>query len=81
MSYIINGNTNFVSTKLTELGRQMLSKGQLNFASWAIGDSEINYDRVILEESLPNDASYSKENKILRPKDRQPNLKYFSLSV
>lgn len=77
MSYIINGSSNFVSTKLTEKGREMLSKGQLNFASWAIGDSEINYDRVILEEAYPSDPSYAKVDKIFRPKDKQPNLKYF----
>lgn len=77
MSYIINGSSKFVSTKLTEKGREMLSKGQLNFASWAIGDSEINYDRVILEDALPSDPSYSKVDKVLRPKDKQPNLRYF----
>lgn len=76
MSYIINSSSNFVSTKLTEIGREKLAKGQLNFAFWGIGDSEINYDRVILEESNPTDASYSKIDKILRPVDRQPNLKY-----
>ena len=40
MSYIINNTSAFVNIKLTEVGRQKLAQGQLNFSSWAIGDSE-----------------------------------------
>ena len=73
MSYIIKSATPFASTKLTEKGREKLAKGQLTFNSWAIGDSEINYDR----ELLLDDLTISGSSKILRPKDRQPDLKYF----
>jgi hypothetical protein len=45
MSYIINNTNPFVSIKLTEIGREKLASGSLNFSFWAIGDSEINYDR------------------------------------
>jgi hypothetical protein len=73
MSYIIKNANPFASTKLTETGREKLAKGQLTFSSWAIGDSEINYDREIYVD----DATLSGTSKILRPKDRQPDFKYF----
>lgn len=74
MSYIIKSEQPFTSVKLTETGREKLAKGQLNFSTWAIGDSEINYDRqnYIQGGILTGDTSV-----ILRPKDKQPNLKYF----
>ena len=73
MSYIIKNANPFASTKLTEKGREKLAKGQLTFTSWAIGDSEINYDR----EVFVDDATLSGTSIILRPKDRQQDLKYF----
>ena len=73
MSYIIKSANPFASTKLTEKGREKLAKGQLTFSSWAIGDSEINYNR----EVFVDDATLSGTSRILRPKDKQPDLKYF----
>jgi len=73
MSYIIKSTTPFASTKLTETGREKLAKGQLNFNTWSIGDSEINYER---EFYLQNEI-ISGSTKVLRPKDKNPNLKYF----
>lgn len=77
MSYIINCDSPFVSTKLTEKGREMLAKGQLNFSYWALGDSEINYQREELLENNLGVAAYSATTKIQRPKDDQPNFKSF----
>ena len=73
MSYIIKSTTPFASTKLTEVGREKLAKGQLNFNSWSLGDSEINYDREFYIEN----GILTGTTKVLRPKDKQPNLKYF----
>jgi hypothetical protein len=73
MSYIIKNANPFASTKLTEKGREKLAKGQLTFSSWAIGDSEINYHREIFVDDL----TLSGTSRILRPKDKQPDLKYF----
>jgi hypothetical protein len=72
MSYIIKSTTPFASTKVTETGREKLAKGQLNFNSWSIGDSEINYDREFYIEN----AILTGTTKVLRPKDKQPDLKY-----
>lgn len=75
MSYIINNTSPFVSIKLTEKGREQLALGQLTFAHWGIGDSEINYEREALVD--PSSVTLSAVTKVLRPFDQQPNLKYY----
>jgi hypothetical protein len=77
MSYIITSSNPFVSIKLTEKGREQLSLGQLNFTYWAIGDSEINYGREAIVDANPTDVVLSASSKVMRPFDRQPNIKYF----
>jgi hypothetical protein len=77
MSYIINNTSAFVNIKLTETGRQKLAQGQLNFTSFGIGDSEINYNREDLFDDYQSDASLSGQSKVLKPVDRQPNIKSF----
>jgi len=77
MSYIIKSTSPFVSIKLTEMGRQNLASGKLNFSYWAVGDSEINYVREALVDTNPTDVSLSASSVVMRPLDRQPNLKYF----
>lgn len=76
MSYIINNASAFVNIKLTEDGRQKLAQGKLNFNSWGIGDSEINYDRESTNDNNQGDVSLSGYSRVLRPFDRQPNIKY-----
>jgi len=70
MSYIIKSTNPFIRVKLTETGRQKLATGQLTFSKWAVGDSEIDYGYV-----APNQPGVDAE--ILRPKDQQPNLRYY----
>lgn len=70
MSYIIKSTNPYIRVKLTETGRQKLATGQLTFSRWAVGDSEIDYGYV-----LPNSPGVDSE--ILRPKDEQPNLRYY----
>jgi len=77
MSYIINSTNPFVSIKLTEKGRQQLALGQLNFSYWAVGDSEINYGREAIVDANQTDVTLSATSKVLRPVDRQPDIKYF----
>ena len=77
MSYIIKKNSPFISIKLTDKGREMLAKGALNFTSWAIGDSEINYDREDIVTDNINDPVLSGDSYIMRPKDRQPQFKSY----
>jgi len=77
MSYITleNSNSPIVNVKLTDTGRKKLAQGQLNFSAWAIGDSEINYDRVSLIDNNP--LTNFGDIKVLSPADLQPNLKTF----
>ena len=79
MSYIIKNTNPFVSIKLTQTGREMLAQGKLNFTYWAIGDSELNYDReAIVDAAIKlGDTTLSETSKILRPLDRQPNFKSY----
>jgi hypothetical protein len=77
MSYIIKTASPLVSIKLTEKGRQSLAKGQLNFSYWAIGDSEINYDREAIVDANPTSVSLSGASRVLRPFDKQPDIKSF----
>ena len=77
MSYIIKSTSPFVSIKLTEVGRQQLALGQLNFTSWAIGDSEINYNREEIVDANQSDITLSASSRILRPFDEQPNIKTY----
>lgn len=77
MSYIIKSTSPFVSIKLTQIGREKLSMGKLNFTSWAIGDSEINYQRESVVDANQNDVTLSATSMVLRPFDQQPNIKSF----
>lgn len=79
MSYIIKNTNPFVSIKLTEIGREQLAQGKLNFNYWAIGDSELNYNREAIVDAaiLAGDPTLSETSRILRPLDRQPNFKSY----
>lgn len=70
MSFILkNQYTPFIISKLTEYGRAKLAKGQLNFKSFAFGDSEVDYNYI---DSLePNGGQ------VLLPKDASPTIKTF----
>ncbi len=79
MSYIIPSTSPFVSIKLTEKGREQLAQGKLNFSYWAVGDSELNYQREAIVDANQSSVSLSGSSIIMRPVDREPNLKYFVL--
>lgn len=71
MSFILKSDPTVIHIKLTNKGRQLLSTGQLTFSKFSLGDSEIDY--------AFNDAiSFNTfEQKILRPKDQNPNIVNF----
>jgi hypothetical protein len=96
MSYINKQNTTLVRVKLTDIGREQLAKGQLTFANYMIGDSEVDYNYVKgWSEFVPNigaatgefwfpeaDGSIIKNiySKVLRPKDDNPFFSSFLLN-
>jgi len=77
MSYIINNTDPFISIKLTQVGREQLAKGALDFSFWAIGDSEINYVREEIVDDNPTDITLSAVTRVMRPFDMQPDIKSF----
>ena len=81
MSYIIPSTSPFVSIKLTDIGRNKLAQGQLNFSYWAIGDSEIDYNREQLVNANQSDLTLSATSKVFRTFDLQPNIKSFITPV
>jgi len=77
MSYIIKSTSPFVSIKLTQTGRQQLALGRLNFNYWAIGDSELNYEREQVVDTNSTNVILSASSMVLRPVDREPNIQYY----
>ncbi len=77
MSYIIKNTSPFVSIKLTQTGREQLAQGKLTFSYWAIGDSEINYEREAIVDANPTNIPLSATSVVMRPFDRQPKIKSF----
>ena len=96
MSYINKQSTTLVRVKLTDIGREQLSKGQLTFANYMIGDSEVDYNYVKgWSEFVPNIGAATGEfwfpeadgnivkniySKVLRPKDDNPFFSSFLLN-
>lgn len=67
MSYISNKNNDlFIKSKVTQKGREKIAKGKFNFTTWAIGDSEINYNNI-----------NSITAKTINVVDNQASIKYY----
>jgi len=69
MSFI--NDESVVRVKLTNKGRDLLSRGELTFKKFAVGDSEIDY------EFIKNSGLPISETSILRPKDNNPSIVSF----
>lgn len=96
MSYINKQNTTLIRVKLTDIGREQLAKGQLTFANYMIGDSEVDYNYVKgWSEFVPSVGAATGEfwypeadgnivkkifSKVLRPKDDNPFFTSFLLN-
>ena len=77
MAFIEKNDPTVLNIKITTKGRELLSKGQLTFNYFAIGDSEIDYNLIKAVTSF--DPNYSPI--ILRPADKNPKLISFIKSV
>jgi len=71
MAFIDKKDPVVLNIKLTSKGRELLSKGNLKFKYFAIGDSEVDYN--FNAETLHNES----ESFILRPLDNNPNILSF----
>lgn len=73
MSFTIPQNEQLINIKLTDEGRHQLSLGNLRFSKMVLSDREIDY-------SIDYSNNYSIErNRILSPKDSQPNIDAINL--
>ncbi len=73
MSFILKNNPTIINIKLTNVGRQLLSRGMFSITKWAVGDSEIDY-------TFNSNISFNAfAANILRPKDQNPNFTSFIL--
>ena len=68
MSYISKNTGAYVNARLTDKGRELLSVGLLNFATFRLGDSEIDYT------TLGSSYNIALQN-VLKAKSNQPFLK------
>lgn len=68
MSYISKNTGAFVNARLTDKGRELLSIGLLNFTTFRLGDSEVDYT------TLGSNYNIALQN-VLKAKSCQPNLK------
>ena len=71
MSFIQKSESVIINSKLTNIGRLLLSNGTLTFKKLEFGDSEIDYTLI-----RNNTALLGTEFIVLRPKDANPNIKY-----
>jgi hypothetical protein len=76
MAFIDKKDPVVLNIKLTSKGRELLSRGLLNFKYFAIGDSEMDYGFNASVEAVDPDHTpfYSH---ILRPADKNPNILSF----
>lgn len=72
MSFIQKSESVVINSKLTNIGRLLLSNGTLTFKKLEFGDSEIDYTLI----RNNNTALLGTEFIVLRPKDANPNIKY-----
>lgn len=67
MAFIEKKDPIVLNIKLTSKGRELLSKGELNFRYFAIGDSEIDYE-------FNRETGFNSFNSsVLRPADKNPH--------
>lgn len=67
MGFISKEDPTVLNIKLTTKGRELLSKGNLNFSQFALGDSEIDYRYI---DYVTGNNNYF----ILKPLDNNPNI-------
>lgn len=71
MSFLDSNNSEFVSARITQKGRNSIAKGSFNIEYFQIGDSEFDYNLVY--SGLTGQTSHQK---VLSPFDKETGLKY-----
>lgn len=65
MGYSLKKGNVLIGSKLTEVGRYKIAKGELNFATYSLGDSEIDYNLI------------DNNSRVIRPVNDNSNISSF----
>ena len=68
MAFLEKKDPIVINIKITSVGRELLSRGKLNYSKFVVGDSEIDYNLISENGLEPTSIG------ILRPKDKNPNI-------
>jgi hypothetical protein len=71
MSFLNGNNSEYLSARITQKGRNAISKGNFKISYFQIGDSEFDYDSSIL-----NMRSQNNYQKVISPVDKESGVKY-----
>lgn len=71
MSFLNNNNSEFLSARITQQGRNAISKGNFSINFFQVGDSEFDYNT--LYSTLTGQTTHQK---VLTPFDKENNIKY-----
>ena len=71
MSFLNSNNSEFISARITQKGRNAIAKGNFNIEYFQIGDSEFDYN--LIYSGLTGQTSHQR---VLSPFDKETGLKY-----
>jgi len=71
MSFLNNNNSEFLSARITQKGRNAIAKGSFNIEYFQIGDSEFDYNTVF--STLTGQTTHQK---VMSPFDKESGIKY-----
>ena len=71
MSFLNNNNSEFLSARITQKGRNAIAKGSFNIEYFQIGDSEFDYNTVF--STLTGQTTHQK---VMSPFDKDSGIKY-----
>ena len=79
MGYINKTTQNFITAKLTDVGRRKISQGKFNISYFQIGDSEINYNEIPNFDSsaaMILEPAFNAQNNSGVPESTKNGIKY-----
>jgi len=71
MSFLNNNNSEFLSARITQKGRNAIAKGSFNIEYFQIGDSEFDYTTAF--STLTGQTTHQK---VMSPFDKDSGIKY-----
>lgn len=71
MSFLNTNNSEFISARVTQKGRNAIAKGSFNIAYFQVGDSEFDYDTL-----FSTVTGQTKHQMVMAPFDKEAGVKY-----